>query len=64
MKYEKIKDLKKEEFRRLTGISPETFDKMSLILKDEERKKKQKGGKPNKLMMEDRLLMSLEYLRE
>jgi len=39
------------------------------ILKDAELIKKKQGGKPNKLTMdkltmEDRLLMTLEYLRE
>jgi len=28
------------------------------------KKKKAKGGRPNKLSLEDRLLMALEYLRE
>jgi hypothetical protein len=46
MKYEKINHLKKEEFRRLTGILPETFEKMSLILKEEEREKKRKEENP------------------
>jgi hypothetical protein len=34
------------------------------ILKDAELAKKARGGKPNKLSIEDRLLMTLEYLRE
>ena len=34
------------------------------ILNIEELKKKNKGGKPNTLIMEDRILMTLEYLRE
>jgi hypothetical protein len=64
MKYEKIKDYTQEEFRRLTGVKKPTFDKMVQILKDAERIKKARGGKSNKLSMEDRLLMALEYLRE
>jgi hypothetical protein len=34
------------------------------ILIEAERLKKLKGGKPSKLAMEDRLLLTLEYLRE
>ena len=41
-----------------------TFEKMVNILKEAELKKKEAGGKPNKLEMEDRVLMALEYMRE
>jgi hypothetical protein len=58
------KELKQEEFKRLTGIRRNTFDKMIDILKEAEKIKKRLGGKPNKFVMEDRLLMALEYLRE
>lgn len=64
MKYEKLKDFKDEEFRRLTGIKRATFQKMIAILNEAEEEKKRLGGKPNKLIMEERLLMALEYLRE
>ena len=64
MRYEKLKEFKDEEFRRLTGIKRKTFEKMIEILQEAEKKKKNIGGKPNKLAIEDRLLMALEYLRE
>ncbi len=64
MKYKKIENLKAEEFRRLTGVKRITFEKMMEILRDAEIHKKAQGGKPNKLLIEDRLLMTLEYLRE
>lgn len=64
MKYNMIKHYKDEEFRRLTGVRRSTFNKMVTILKQAEQKKKASGGKPNNLFMEDRLLMSLEYIRE
>lgn len=64
MRYVEVKGLREGEFRRLTGIKRRTFEKMVEILKKEERKKKEKGGKPNKLSIEDMLLMTLEYLRE
>ena len=37
---------------------------MVQILQVAEINKKSRGGKPNSLAMEDRLLMSLEYMRE
>lgn len=64
MKYEAIRSLKPEEFRRLTGVKASTFSRMIEILKEAEVIKKAQGGKPHKLCLEDRLLMSLEYLRE
>ena len=64
MKYDNLKEFKDEEFRRLTGIKRATFEKMIEILKEAEKAKKIRGGKPNKLAMEDRLLMALEYIRE
>jgi hypothetical protein len=64
MKFTKIKHLNNEEFRRLTGIKRKTFDKMIEILNAAEKIKKVRGGKPNTVSMEDRLLMALEYLRE
>jgi hypothetical protein len=64
MYYEKLINFKDEDFRRLTGVKRFTFEKMVKILKDAENKKKITGGKPNKLSMEDRLLMTFEYIRE
>lgn len=59
-----VTSLRDGAFRRLTGIKRRTFDKIIEILTAEERKKKAQGGKPNNLSMEDRVLMTLEYLRE
>jgi Helix-turn-helix of DDE superfamily endonuclease len=64
MRYKKLREFKDEEFRRLTGVRKVTFSKMLEILKEAEKIKKAKGGKPNYLSMEDRLLMALEYIRE
>ncbi len=64
MKYKNIKKLKDEEFRRATGVKRKTFNLMLEILNKEERKKKKVGGRPNKLPVEERLVMTLEYLRE
>lgn len=64
MKYEQIENLKAEAFRRLTGIKKKTFYEMISILQPAEKKKKEQGGRPPKLSIEDRLLMALEYWRE
>ena len=64
MKFEQIKDESPEGFRRLTGIKRTTFDVMTGILSDADALLKSQGGKPNKLIIEDRLLMALEYMRE
>jgi hypothetical protein len=55
---------KSDEFRRLTGVYPETFNKMLEVLTEAHRKKKNKGGRPNKLRMDTMLRMALEYWRE
>jgi transposase len=64
MKYEQIKELEEEKFRRLTGVKKGTFYKMVNILQEAEVKKKARGGRKNKLSIEDRLLMALEYIGE
>lgn len=64
MKYEKIRNYKEDGFRRLSGVKKSTFKRMIGILEAAEQKKKARGGKPNALLMEDRLLMALEYIRE
>lgn len=64
MKFEQIKEEPLDGFRRLTGIKRTSFDVMINILREGESVLKAQGGKPNKLSIEDRLLMTLEYLRE
>lgn len=64
MKYEQIKELEGEKFRRLTGVKKDTFYKMMCILQEAEVTKKARGGRKNKLSIENRLLMALEYIRE
>ena len=64
MKYPQIQVLEEDKFRRLTGVKRTTFEKMIAILNDADIKKKAKGGRKNKLCIEDQLLMALEYIRE
>lgn len=64
MKFAKAKELDNEKFRRLTGVKRSTFDQMVSILEISHKIKKARGGRVNKLKIEDMLLMTLEYLRE
>lgn len=63
MTYEQVKNLKLEDFKRLCGVRPETFNQMLEILRSQ-KATKQKTGRPGKLSLEDQLLMTLEYWRE
>lgn len=51
-------------FRRLTGLRKRTFSEMVSVLEKAEAERKARGGKPNRLAVETRLLMMLEYWRE
>lgn len=63
MTYKKVKSLKAEDFKRLTGVHFDTFNRMVEIVKSAEKSRK-KTGRPPKLKIEDQILMVLEYLRE
>ena len=60
MRYETIKNLKPTEFKRLTGVKPETFEAMHGWLTETVRA----FGRPPKLSLADQLLMTLLYWRE
>lgn len=64
MKYEIIKEYKEEQFRRITGVKRETFEKMVEILKKSYAEKHRKRGRNLKLSIENQLLAALEYWRE
>lgn len=63
MRLEAINKLAADEFRRLTGVKKPTFEEMVKVLQ-EHTQKKLRGGRKNKLSIEETLLMTLEYLRE
>jgi hypothetical protein len=60
MRYDTIKDLNPPEFKRLTGVKPETFETMLEWLTETTRI----FGRPSKLSLADQLLMTLLYWRE
>ena len=64
MKFDNLQKCSDNEFRRVTGVKQDTFNDMIAILQEALRKKKARGGRPNKLALENMLLMTLEYLRE
>jgi hypothetical protein len=64
MRYDTIKKFSCEDFRRLTGVKPQTFGVMLGVLQWEDAKKRRGHGRKPKLSLEDRLLMALEYWRE
>ena len=60
MRNEEIKEWKDTDFKRLTGVKPETFNQMLMVLDRE----LPSFGRPPKLSRADQLLMTLMYWRE
>ena len=63
MRYDEVKELKPEAFKRLTGVKPAVFAQMIVVLREAEGHKK-RAGRSSKLSLEDRLLLALSYWRE
>ena len=63
-KYKTVNKLSAIEFRRLAGVQKDTFSEMVSIVKEAECKRMSREGKAPHLGIEDRVLMTLEYLRE
>ncbi len=63
MKIEKAKQLTARKFKRMTGVSRKTFELMVDVVKADEKKKKKAGRRP-KLIIEDQVLMVIQYWRE
>ena len=61
--YEKIQKLGDKEFKRITGVTRELFEKMLARLKEQYRKDHMGGGAPGQ-PVELRLTLALEYWRE
>ena len=68
MKYENIKNYSDVQFRRITGLKRDTFNKAVEILRvkylKEHAKNVRRSGRKSTLSIEDKLLATLEYLRE
>ena len=63
-RYENLKALKDEQFRRLTGVKRPTFNRMLEILQEAFQRKMAQGGRRQNLSLADMLLLALEYIRE
>lgn len=63
MSYIDLQYLSKGEFKRLCGVSRDTFTEMVEVLRPHLERQGQRGGQ-NKLRTEDQLLVTLEYWRE
>jgi hypothetical protein len=60
MRYETIQHLRDTDFKRLTGVQRETFERMREVVE----KGLRDFGRPTKLSRADQLLMTLMYWRE
>jgi hypothetical protein len=63
MSYSDLEALSAGEFKRLCGVSRETFGEMVEILRPQLERQGRRGGQ-NKLSVEDQLMVTLEYWRE
>lgn len=63
MSYTDLQYLSATEFKRLCGVSRETFAQMIEVLRPQLERVGRRGGQ-NKLSTEDQLLITLEYWRE
>ena len=61
--YNKIKQLRPEQFKRLIGVKRDTFEAMLEVCELYHKRKKAKGGKPNKLSVSTQLLLMLKYYK-
>jgi len=61
--YEKLMRLDYYEFKLITGVTKEVFDKMLEVLKQKYKEDHEQGGQPG-LAVELRLALALEYWRE
>jgi len=64
IKYYKVNKLSNEDFKRVVGVSKETFKEMVKVVRRHYRKKRSKGGTSRSLAPSDETLMMLEYYRE
>jgi hypothetical protein len=63
-KYDYVKNLNDKDFRRLTGVKRNTFNLMLSKLEEAQSKKRQTAAHRTKVSTPDKLLLTLDYLRE
>jgi hypothetical protein len=62
MTYEDVRNLKPSDFKRLCGVSKETFAAMREVVR--EHKGQTRGGRKSNLSIENQLLLTLSFWRE
>ena len=62
MTYEDVKNLKPSDFKRLCGVSKETFAAMREVVR--EHKRQTRRGRKSNLSVENQLLLTLSFWRE
>jgi hypothetical protein len=63
MKYWQSRKLSPQKFKRLYGIEKKTFSLMVRLVKQQVKQKK-KCGRPQKIIIENQIIITLQYLRE
>ena len=63
MRYDEVEGLPPGQFKRLTGVKRETFERMLAVLRQREQQKK-RSGRPSKLSPAEQLWLRLMYWRE
>jgi Helix-turn-helix of DDE superfamily endonuclease len=64
MLYKKLEKLSATNFKRYCGVERETFNKMCEIVRQKSVAQRLVEGRPPKLVIEDQILLTLEYWRE
>lgn len=64
IKYKKVNKLSDIEFKRVTGVSRDTFALMKVVVTKHYQKNRAKGGRKKDHTPSDQILMMLEYYRE
>ncbi|MCC9797515.1 transposase family protein, partial [Streptococcus agalactiae] len=64
MNYEASKQLTDVRFKRLVGVQRTTFEEMLAVLNTAYQRIHAKGGRTPKLILEDLLMYTLQYMRE
>ena len=64
MRYPDVSRLSNSKFKRMVGVTKQTFDLMLTILLNAYDENHEFGGSPSKLSLEEKLLIALSYWRE
>ena len=64
IKYKKVNKLSDIEFKRVTGVTRDTFALMKAVVTKHYQKNRAKGGRKKDHTPSDQILMMLEYYRE